>query len=177
MLMAGKSALRGVLAVVAILSAACVQADIIVYGGSGYSTDDVKPTSSDPSMAFGFVGVDLGDSKLVVGMDVAKEGTKLDSTYGQVNSPKRAVSYNLLIGSNLTKFNEINIDAALIAGFREESDSCPRSYLGYRCYADQAPDSTYVLNYGAAFFASYHNLMVGARITDASTQALVGFRF
>lgn len=174
---ARKSVLRVFFTTLAFLSAASVNADVIVYGGSGYSTDDVKPTSSDSSMALGFVGVDLGDSKLVLGMDFAKEGTKLDSTYGQVNSPERAVSYNLLIGSNLTTLSEISLDAALIAGFREESDSCPRSYLGYRCYADQAPDSTYVVNYGAAFFASYRSLMVGARITDASTQALVGFRF
>lgn len=162
-----------------VLGATTAHADAIIYGGYGKSTDNVTPNYSGSAASFGVVAVDWGTTKkLVLGMDVGKEGTKLDSTYGRLNEPQSSTSFNLLAGYKLAQVGALNIDGAAILGFREESESCvQQSYVGYQCYANSEPETTYVANYGVAVFASYQQLMVGVRVTDASTQALFGFKF
>jgi hypothetical protein len=54
---------------------------------------------------------------------------------------------------------------------------CADSYLGYECYADEDPTYSYAVNYGALAHLSYKRIMVGARRTGESTQAVLGYLF
>ncbi len=101
----------------------------------------------------------------------------LDSTWGQRNSASQATSYNFLIGKNIVKNENSRFDAAFLVGARESFSSCPSSYLGYQCYADQAPDTGHAINYGAVLTWTYKSLMLGVRLTGESKQALLGLRF
>lgn len=63
-------------------------------------------------------------------------------------------------------------------GAIETSQKCARqSYIGFQCYADAEPESSYDFNYGV--FGIYHigNFALGARITGESQQLTSGFSF
>ena len=105
------------------------------------------------------------------------EGTRLDSHWGTNNNVNQATSFNILLGKNLAKVEDLRFAGAAIIGLREASKDCPRSYLGYQCYADTRPETKYDLNYGILLTMLYKRLMVGIRATGESTQALIGFGF
>ena len=55
--------------------------------------------------------------------------------------------------------------------------TCPKSYLGYQCYADRDPDKEYTVNYGVMATYSYKRAVFGVRATGESVQLLIGTRF
>ncbi len=148
----------------------------VIYVGSGTAKNNNTTTKSSNPATLGYLRVS-NTSDTVWGLDVSGEGTMLDSTWGQRNSAKQATAFNFLIGKNLNKTENSRIDAAFIAGIREKTSSCPSSYLGYQCYADQKPDTSYGFNGGIALTWIYKSFMVGARFTGESKQALVGIKF
>jgi hypothetical protein len=153
------------------------QREYAIYGAGGAATTkSVVGTSQTTPFAVGFLYT-RADGKIDLGFDVAAEGTKLDSTYGRVNKVAQAISINGLIGTRVAGKGAMRLDVAGLIGARQKSQSCPASYLGYQCYADQKPDVIYTLNYGAVVTLGYHRLLVGARITGESTQAMLGIRF
>jgi hypothetical protein len=160
------------------LSAAYADTDgkNVIYVGSGSSKSSNTAIKSSNPATLGYLRLS-NTSGTVWGFDVSREGTMLDSTWGQRNSPQQATSFNFLIGKNLNKTEKSRIDAAFIAGIRETASSCPSSYLGYQCYADRTPDTSYGFNGGVALTWIYESFMVGARITSESKQALIGIRF
>ena len=113
---------------------------------------------------------------MVYGLDLAGEGTMLDSTFGQ-DSLSQALSFNFLLGSNLYDNGTIRVDAAGILGIRETFADCPDSFLGFQCYADTPPSTEYDVNYGALLTVSYERVSFGVRITGESTQAVLGLKF
>ena len=115
-------------------------------------------------------------SQFVFGFDFAGEGEMLDSTYGG-NEVRQALSYNLLLGSNLMRDGNFRVDAGVLLGLRESFADCPDSFLGYQCYADEAPDTEYDANFGAFIGVSFDGIMLGLRGTGESTQGLLGLRF
>jgi hypothetical protein len=118
-------------------------------------------------------------SGFVWGADLAWEGAMSDSTGGNQDKPRRALAFDILLGGNLGRYGTSagRFDAMVFLGARQTAASCPRSYLGYQCYADSAPDVSYAVNYGAALTWAYERVLLGARVSGESVQALLGYRF
>lgn len=172
---------HGVLAVLTFATAAVSHAqddgqNVIYFGAGSAKNGNPTTTSNKEPMSIGYLRLSNASST-VWGIDVAGEGTMLDSTWGQNNAVKQATSFNALIGKNIGKTANSRYDAALIVGMREETSKCPRSYLGYQCYANSEPKTTYGFNYGLALTWTYNSLMLGVRATGESTQAMLGIRF
>ena len=87
------------------------------------------------------------------------------------------MSVNLLVGANVIDNGRFKADAAFLVGFRDSSLDCPDSYLGYQCYADEAPTPTYKENLGAVITISFDRFTLGVRATGESTQVIAGLRF
>jgi hypothetical protein len=148
-----------------------VSGENILFAGSGSGKD-----ADSKAYSIGYLRVSNSTDR-VWGVDVGGEGYMEDSTWGNYKSSKQATSFNVLFGKNLHTGEGYRIDGTLIAGVREKSSSCSKSYLGYQCYADTAPDTKYSLNYGALLAVSYKSLTLGVRATGESKQVLLGIRF
>jgi hypothetical protein len=111
------------------------------------------------------------------GLDISAEGKMLDSTWNQNKALSQGTSYNLILGKNISRLESSRIDAAIVVGMRESTSECPRSYLGYQCYANTEPDIGYKFNYGALITWTHTKMMLGIRATGESTQAIVGYKF
>jgi hypothetical protein len=147
----------------------------IVYLGSGATESTTSTVAGGSPFSFGYLAIS-DTSSAVYGFDIAREGTMLDSTYGQ-NSLQQALSLNVLVGSNLSKTENMRIDASALIGMRESFSDCPSSYLGYQCYANTAPSTDYKFNYGVVVSFTFDKVSLGVRATGESTQAILGFRF
>ncbi len=147
----------------------------IVYVGAGAAAKDDLTKSTEAPVSFGFLSVSNA-SDTVWGLDFSGEGTKLESN-GTRTTVKQGWSYNLALGKNITKGENTRFDAAFLVGMRTTSSTCPTSYLGYQCYADEPPKNSYGFNYGVLATMTYKSVMFGLRATGESAQALIGFRF
>jgi hypothetical protein len=157
----------------------------IVYFGGGVSRksggfdnlDSQFGDFSDNNLAFtvGYLRVS-NKTRLLGGADISYEGTMLDGTYGSY-STRGAFSFNGIVGVNVAKKGSVRFDIAGLIGAREKTTDCPSSFLGYQCYADEPPSRSYSVNYGGIATFSYKKLVIGARVTGASTQGLLGIRF
>ncbi|CAM3695933.1 hypothetical protein [Paracoccus yeei] len=153
-----------------------ITANNIFYIGAGRSNDDGPLDNDNTPFSLGFMH-QSPNSRLILGFDIGREGTRLDSTWNRDQDPRQATSYNLLIGGNLFDNGRYRTDAALLLGARESFAECPDSYLGYQCYADQEPETEYKGNIGAVVTVSVDRFTVGLRATGESAQILAGFRF
>jgi hypothetical protein len=147
----------------------------VIYVGSGSANANNSTSGTNKPASLGYLRLQ-NNSDVVWGVDIAGEGRMSDTTWGSTTS-NQATSYNLLFGKNIAKLDNSRFDLAFIAGLREESSVCPRSYLGYQCYADTAPDTKYVFNYGALLTWNYKSFMIGLRATGESKQAVLGYKF
>lgn len=149
-----------------------------VGGGQTYnSSSGTAKTSEDTPFSIGMLHASK-TANGVFGFDIGREGTMLDSTAGRTNAVKSGTSLNLLFGTNLGKPGvNSRIDAALLLGGRQTTKSCPASYLGYQCYADQDPSTSYGVNYGAVLTWAYSSMVLGLRVTGESAQFLFGGSF
>jgi len=163
-----------------VLGAITVRADEngenIIYLGSGAAKTASSTVSGATPGSIGYIRIS-NTADNVWGLDFGGEGTKLDSTWGRTGAVGQANSYNLLLGKNISKSEAYRFDATALIGIRESTASCPKSYLGYQCYADAKPDTQSVFNYGVVLTLTYKSFMLGARATSESTQAFVGYRF
>ena len=171
---------RAMMALAVLTTASAVSAagdgNNIVYIGAGPARSDSPQESDRTPFSLGFLRVSqLSDA--VFGIDIAGEGTRLDSTWGQNQAVEQGVSINFLFGRNLSRSANSRFDAALVIGARHKTADCPPSYLGYQCYANTEPDVTYALNYGVLFAWTTGRLMMGLRATGASAQGLIGFSY
>lgn len=149
----------------------------VIYLGSG-SAKSGNPTTTSSKSPFTVGYLRLSNSTdTVIGGDISGEGTMLDSSWGQNHAVKQATSFNLLLGKNLGKTENSRFDASLILGAKEKTRSCPASYLGYQCYADAKPNTSYGFNSGVALTWTYKSALIGLRATGESTQMLLGYRF
>lgn len=177
-----RSLMKNVLIAITVIGA-CVLSpaqagENIVYGGVGTSSvkSPVGYGNLDASpWSVGWLHTEKV-SPLVLGLDYSQEGVRYDITWGQ-RSIRRSNSYNVLIGAKVADNGVVQLNAAAVIGTREANTSCPASYLGYRCYANQDPDVKYKFNYGGMLTLSYRTIMVGVRVTDVSNQMVVGLRF
>ena len=165
------------LALIALVSgvASTANADGIIYFGAGSAETASTTVNGDTPMAIGYLA--LRDEGPFFGFDIGAEGTVLDSTYGQTNKPNQAYSFNVILGTNISKHEKHRFDVGAIAGIIEKAKDCPSSYLGYACYANTAPDTEYTANFGALITYSYDKLTIGLRATGESTQLILGVKF
>lgn len=147
----------------------------LIYFGAGSASKSDPLKNSDTPLSAGFLNIS-NESNGVWGLDISGEGTKIEFTGGRT-SVVQATSLNFLVGSNISKVDNTRFDAAFLIGGRTSSSSCPKSYLGYQCYADQPPSTSYAMNYGVLLTMTYKSLMVGLRATGESAQGIIGFRF
>jgi hypothetical protein len=148
---------------------------LYVGSGSAKSGDTSTVTNKNP-VTLGYLRQSR-TSDVVWGFDLSKEGSMLDSTGGRTQAVKQATSYNFLVGKNVAKNENSRFDAALLLGLREKTAECPKSYLGYQCYANSTPETKYGFNYGVVATWTYKSLVLGGRVTGESAQALVGIKF
>ena len=146
----------------------------LIYFGLGQG-DDSDPYASDSTpWAIGFMVRDINGS---YGFDIAGEGTMLDSTYGQNEAIDQGLSYNFIAARKISGESEWRTDLGLLFGARETAQDCPDSYLGYACYADEAPDADYEVNYGIVMHITGGETTFGFRVTGESTQIIFGLNF
>lgn len=148
----------------------------IIYAGGGGNRSDSEYSTDKTPFSIGIMGRS-GGGRAIVGLDLAREGTMLDSTWNQNQAISQGSSVNLLLGSNLTETGRFSLDAAAILGVRTTAADCPRSYLGYQCYANRTPETSYRGNFGAVVTMSYDRMTLGVRATGQSSQLVAGFRF
>jgi hypothetical protein len=173
-----KPATLCLLAITASTSTSTIHAnENIFYGGIGSAKSDSSSVNSDKTpFSLGYIMVSE-KHKTIWGFDLSREGTLLDSTYGQNKAVRQGISYNLLFGTNLARTESSRFDIAVLLGAREKTMECPSSYLGYQCYANASPETEFGFNYGAVLTWSFNSVMVGMRATGESTQALIGLKF
>lgn len=145
----------------------------LVLLGVGSNADDDDYSSDSTAWSLGYLAPNSG-SGYRWGFDISGEGTLLDSTYNQNEAIDSGFSFNLLVGGDVAS----NFSAGVLLGAIETSQDCARqSYIGFQCYADEDPESSYDFNYGV--FGIYHigGVALGARITGESQQLTIGFSF
>ena len=171
-----KTAMLSIVITSSTLSYASNNGENVIFIGYGPAKSSEPYESDSDPISLGYLKL-YNENNAVLGFDISREGTKLDSTWGQENDITHAFSLNFLLGTNLTRGENSRFDAAVLLGIRNDESSCPPSYLGYQCYADREPDNEYAFNYGGILTFSYKNFMLGVRATGESTQALFGYRF
>lgn len=144
----------------------------VIYIGSGTAINSPDYAVSPKTLGF----LRLSHSTATVwGLDVSHEGIVLDASKGRRAS--QAESFNILWGRKLHSSEHFRLDAAFIAGIREKSIRCPSSTSGYQCDPNVVPVTDFGFNGGVAVIWSYKKMMLGARWTENSRQALLGFKF
>ena len=150
--------------------------DHVIFGGVGVSGQSELDKSNDTPWSVGYM-YNSEHNNIFGGIDIAGEGTSLDSTSGKYNQVTQGLSFNMLAGKNLNFNQDWRAGIGVLLGVRQTAESCPDSYLGYRCYADQKPDTNYDFNYGGLFHVTYKQVLVGARVTPESYQVILGLAF
>ena len=141
--------------------------------GSAQTGDSLKSNTAPSSIGY----MHFSNTKdFIWGLDLGGEGTMLESK-GATTTIKQSTSFNFLMGKNFSKTENNRFDMAFLFGMRQSSSTCPTSYLGYECYADQPPQTRYSINFGGVATFTYKSVMLGLRATGESTQALIGIRF
>ena len=143
----------------------------LLYIGLG-SADDSDIVGEEP-WSVGFIFRDTNSS---YGFDIGGEGVMLDGTYG-IDSIEQAISYNLLGGMKISGDSNWRTDLGILIGIVEQSAECPRSYVGYQCYADYPAEYEYTFNYGLMLHTTYDRVTFGIRATGESTQIIFGINF
>lgn len=150
-------------------------ADGAIYFGLGAAQTADPTQNGDVPLSFGIIG--FAPSGLDIGFDFGREGTMLDSTWGQNDPVAQASSFNLILGHKISSTETSRLDIGALIGLRQAVADCPDSYLGYQCYADTAPNVSYEMNYGVVMTLSLQKALLGVRATGESVQAIVGLRF
>lgn len=146
------------------------------YIGAGSSKAKSVKENDETPWSIGYV-MNVRGGTAFWGVDFAKEGTSLNNTSGQNNTVDQGMSINFSGGKTFALGKGVNLGAGILLGMREAGKSCPDSYLGYECYADQEPETEYKFNSGALLHLAYKRAILGARLTGESSQVIVGISF
>lgn len=148
----------------------------VLYGGLGLAETSDPTVSHAVPWTVGFT-FQPASKEYYVGLDFAGEGTSLNNTSNQYNGIEQAISLNLIVGMSTLVGHQVQAGAGLLVGGRRVGLTCPDSYLGYQCYADQDPTPSYDINVGGLAHLTVGHLFVGARVTTVSRQGLLGYSF
>ncbi len=148
----------------------------VIFGGVGVSGQSGLDKSSDTPWSVGYM-YNSEHNNTFWGIDIAGEGTSLDNTSGKYNQVTQGLSFNVLAGKNLNFNQDWRAGIGVLLGASQTAESCPDSYLGFRCYADREPDTSYDFNYGGLLHVTYKRVLAGARVTPESYQVILGLAF
>lgn len=143
----------------------------VIYVGGGSAKEDSYGNTGGSPATLGYIR-QSNIKYFVWGVDISGEGPMYHNSM-----PKKSTSFNIIFGNNFHKTESGRLDAGFLIGMREKSSSCPRSYLGYSCYADADPSVKYTGNFGGIITWTQNKFMIGARVTDQSKQVILGLRF
>jgi hypothetical protein len=143
----------------------------VIYVGSGSAKEDSYGNTGGSPATLGYIR-QSNAKDFVWGVDVSGEGPMYHN-----GMPTKSTSFNIMLGNNFHKTEGGRLDAGFLIGMREKSSSCPRSYLGYSCYADTDPSVKYTGNFGGVITWTQNKFMIGARVTGQSKQVILGLRF
>jgi len=146
----------------------------VIFAGAGSAERDDPFESDETPWVIGYI---YSADTAFVGIDFAAEGTLVNNTSGRVNEIEQGFSINVLFGKNLAFNNDWRAGIGVLLGGRETTKSCPDSYLGYECYADETPDSKFDWNYGALLHLTFKRAFLGTRFSGESTQFMLGVAF
>lgn len=144
--------------------------NVIYVGGGSAKEDNYGNTGGSPA-TLGYIR-QSNTKDFIWGVDVSGEGPMYHN-----GMPTKSTSFNITLGQNFHKSEGGRLDAGFLLGMREKSSSCPRSYLGYSCYADTDPNVKYTGNFGGIIAWTQNKFMIGARVTAKSKQVILGLRF
>ena len=147
-----------------------------VYFGAGSVEPATATMDAARPLSIGFLTLPDPDTGIFYGVDLGIEGIMLDSTYGRYKVPEQGVSFNGIVGRSFGS-ESFAFDFGLLVGSRQTERSCPPSGVGYQCYADQDPDVSYAINYGALATLNFNDFFVGIRTTEVSQQTIIGVSF
>lgn len=159
-----------------VFSAEGVSPKHTIYGGIGKSENNNSGKSDGNPWSLGYL-YHPESSKAFLGVDFAREGTSIDNTSRKYDAVDEGYSLNFIVGRDFKLNGDWGAGAGVLLGARETEKSCPDSYLGYECYADQDPDKEYDLNYGAVLNLTFKKALVGARVSGESSQLMLGIVF
>lgn len=148
----------------------------VLLGGIGNSRQSDPNADRSTPWSFGYL-YRGANSPVFWGVDIAGEGTSINNTSGYSDEPEQGFSFNLLAGRSVALGQTGRLGLGAVLGFRRVGSSCPDSYLGYECYADEPPDVDYDLNAGVTAHLIFRKLFAGARVTSESEQYLIGIVF
>lgn len=143
----------------------------VIYVGGGSAKEDSYGNTGGSPATLGYIR-QSNTKDFVWGVDISGEGPMYHN-----GAPTKSTSFNAIFGKNFHKTESGRLDAGLLIGMREKSSSCPRSYLGYSCYADADPSVKYTGNFGGVITWTQNKFMIGARVTGQSKQVILGLRF
>lgn len=161
-------------AVMLIMAALPVRAEpeFAVYGGFGQSREDAGLTINEVPFSFGALAYPFG-SDLVLGVEVAREGERMNAASNQM---EQAYAVNAIIGARVYHSADISTDFAAILGFREDTAPCADG-SGLGCYTGSEPRRRYVPSLGGLVAVSVQRMVFGLRLSEQSSQGLIGIRF
>jgi hypothetical protein len=143
----------------------------VIYVGGGSAKEDGYGNTGGSPATLGYIR-QSNTKDFVWGFDVSGEGPMYHN-----GTPTKSTSFNIILGQNFLKTGGGRFDAGFLIGMREKSSSCPRSYLGYSCYADTDPSVKYTGNFGGVVTWTQNRFFIGARVTGQSKQVILGLRF
>jgi hypothetical protein len=148
----------------------------VVFGGIGQAERGDPAQSDAQPWSVGYLYRGAGNA-MYWGADIAGEGTLVNNTSGSDGLIEQGLAFDLLVGKTLNFSANWRGGIGILAGIRRTGLSCPESYLGYQCYADESPHQDFGFNYGAMAHLTFKQLLVGARASGESVQAIAGIAF
>ena len=139
-----------------------------IYGHVGSGSDETT----------GGIGYLWTSQDYALGFDLSFEGKQEDRTGGRTTI-EDSFSLNVLIGAPLFNSEAYHLVPFALIGMRNYKTTCPtgQSYLGFRCYADYAPETHWRVNYGAGMVMRLDRLSIGIRATKESVSGMLGYNF
>ena len=143
----------------------------VIYVGSGSAKEDSYGNTGGSPATLGYIR-QSNTKDFVWGVDASGEGPMYHN-----GMPTKSTSFNIMLGNNFLKTEGGRLDAGFLIGIRDKSSSCPRSYIGFSCYADADPSVKYTGNFGGVVTWTQNKFMFGARVTGQSKQIILGLKF
>lgn len=148
----------------------------VLYVGVGTSVSTELGSSQATPWSVGYL-YQIPTSRVFIGADLSGEGTAYNNTSNRYNEVEQGLALNVLVGGAVPLGKGSRFGLGALVGGRQTGKSCADSYLGYQCYADQAPEVSYDVNMGGVAYLALGRLVLGGRVTTESRQATFGFTF
>tara|TARA_Y100000996_G_C22432301_1_gene606189 strand:- start:435 stop:980 length:546 start_codon:yes stop_codon:yes gene_type:complete len=155
-----------------------IESDGILYLGYGQPSSSSIEESNKNTSVVGFMWY-VQRANAHIGLEYAKEGTLLSSTWGRNDAIEQGSSTNLSFSGTLPlKIKDTKATIGFLIGSRVVKRYCPSgdSFLGLECYAGEDAKSVRKPNVGMLFTTRHKKTIIGLRHTSESSQIMLGFK-